>query len=390
MIALAEAQARLIAMARRQPPEECSLAAAAGRWLASPVIARRTQPARDLSAMDGYAVAAGPGLQWQVIGESAAGKPYRGTIGPGLAVRIFTGAALPAGADTIIIQEDVRREGDRILLAEGRAATARRHVRSRGSDFAEGDCLLEAGQRLGPAQLAVAAAGGHGSLQVVRRPRVAVLATGSELVPPGSDPGEDHLPESNATMLCALFEEAGAAATHLGIAPDDCDVIASRIAEADADLVVTIGGASVGDHDLVRPALAQIGATLDFWKIAMRPGKPVLCAAIGPKRVVGLPGNPVSAYVTGVLLVVPLLRAMLGAARPLPHPEPVRLAAAVPANGPRTDHLRATLGPDGATPIGVNDSAQLAALARADALIVRHPEAPAAAAGDMVPLIRLR
>lgn len=387
MISLEEAQARLIALAELLPAETVPIGEALGRWTAEPIVATRTQPARDLSAMDGYALEGGSAGPWQVIGESAAGQPFAGRVGSQEAVRIFTGAALPDGADAIIIQEDVDRSGD--LIKATVEAVAGRHVRPCGSDFHKDDTLVEAGVPLTPARLALAAIGRHGSLSVRRKPRVAILATGNELVPTGTDPGADKLPESNSLMVAAQLAGLQVEVTLLGIIPDDLQQITAAIRSADADLLITSGGASVGDHDLVKPALEACGAEMEFLKVAMRPGKPVMAGRIGAMRVIGLPGNPVSAYVTTLLFVMPLLRAMLGASGPLPIREAMRLTSSLPAVGPRTDHVRARIAVDGVEPIGINDSAQLNALAHADALIVRPAGANSADAGDTVNVIRL-
>lgn len=390
MISLDEAQARLVEMAPRLPAEEVMIADASGRWLAEDIMALRTQPARDLSAMDGYAVAAGAAASWTVIGESAAGHPYAGTVNAGETVRIFTGAALPDGTDTIIIQENVTRHGGRAILSDGDAGMEGRHVRKRGSDFEAGALLVPAGVRLNPARIALAATGGHGRLKVACLPRIAILATGNELVPPGETAGDDRLPESNATMLSAMLANIGAHVLPLGIASDNIDDIAGRVSSIDADLLITIGGASVGDHDLVRPALERCGATMDFWKVAMRPGKPVMAGRLGSTIVIGLPGNPVSAYVTALLLVEPAIRAMMGATDPFPSRERARLAVPLSANGPRTDHIRGIADTEGVAPTGPNDSAALSALSRSNVLIIRPPNAPAAQIGDEVEIIRIQ
>ncbi len=387
MISLEEAQARLIAMAGLIPDETVPIAEALGRWTAEHIVARRTQPARDLSAMDGYAVAGGSTGPWRVIGESAAGQPFAGNVGARETARIFTGAALPDGANAIIIQEDVERNGDRMTASV--QAFEGRHVRSRGSDFHEGDTLIEAGLLLTPARLALAVIGGHGVVSVRRKPRVALLATGNELVPAGTDPGSDKLPESNSLMVAAQLSALQADVTLLGIIPDDLERITSAIRSTDADLLITSGGASVGDHDLVKPALEACGANMEFLNVAMRPGKPVMAGSIGAMKVIGLPGNPVSAFVTTLLFVMPLLRAMLGSRDPLPRRQTMPLAAPLPAVGPRIDHVRARITPEGVAPVGVNDSAQLNALAHADALIVRPVNAPPATPGDEVEVIRI-
>lgn len=389
MISLAEAQRRLVASVPILPAETVPIAKAAGRWLAEHIPAIRTQPARDLSAMDGYAVFADDATSWRVIGESAAGCAFDGSVSAGEAVRIFTGAVLPEGANSIVIQENVAREGDRIRLIDGSAPSIGLHIRTRGSDFSAGDRLLGAGIRLNPARIALLATAGHGSLPVHKRPKVAILPTGSELVAPGTDCPDDKIPESNGTMLAAMFAGLGAEVLPLPVAPDDLERISSQIQSVEADLLVTVGGASVGDHDLVMPALIQCGATMDFWKVAMRPGKPVMAGSLGKMLVIGLPGNPVSAFVTAMLLVEPVIRAMQGAKDPLPMRDRARLAGGVPANGPRIDHLRARMTANGVLPATSNDSAALATLAVSDALIVRPAHAPSASAGEEVEIIRI-
>lgn len=387
MISLEEAQARLIALAELLPAESIPLGEAFGRWTAEPIVARRTQPTRDLSAMDGYAIAGGSTGPWHVIGESAAGKPFDGRVAAQEAVRIFTGAALPEGTDAIIIQEDVERSGD--VIQSATKADAGRHVRPRGSDFREGDTLLEGGLPLTPARLALAAIGGHGAVSVRRKARVAILATGNELVPAGTDPGTDKLPESNSLMVAALLAGLPVEVTPLGIIPDDLEQITKAIRNAQTDLLITSGGASVGDHDLVKPALEACGAKMEFLKVAMRPGKPVMAGRMGKMQIIGLPGNPVSAYVTTLLFVMPLLRAMLGSSDPFAPRETMRLAAPLQEVGPRADHIRARITKDGVQPVGVNDSAQLNALAHADVLITRLAGAAHANIGDMVSVLRL-
>ncbi len=390
MLPLEEAQARLLAMARPLPLETVPLAEAAGRPLGAAVHARRTQPAAALSAMDGYAVRAAeaPG-PWRVAFAQPAGAPPPPPLTPGEAARIFTGAILPAGADAVLIQEEALREGDRLLAAPGAALAPGHHVRPAGQDFRSGDPLLAPGEPLGPAAIGLAAAMGHGALPVRRRPRVALLATGDELVPAGEPlPHPGAIPDAARPMLAALL--AGRAEVlDLGIAPDRADAVAAAIARArGADVLVTIGGASVGEHDLVRPALEAAGGTVEIWKVAIRPGKPLIIGRLEDAVVLGLPGNPASAFVTAQLFLLPLLRALAGHARPLPAPSPARLAEPLPANGARRDHLRARLDWRGcerwARPFPVQDSGMLWPLAMADALIVRAPGAPAAAPGDVV------
>ena len=391
MIALAEAQARLIALAKPVSSETVPLLGSIGRWLSADVIARRTQPARDLSAMDGYAVnAADEQRSWRVIGESAAGKPFSGQIGADETVRIFTGAALPPGSNTIVIQENVTRDGDVITLSEGNPPEAGRHVRPLGGDFARGEALITAGTRLSPAGIALAAMGGHGSVPVRRPIRVAIISSGDELVAPGTQTDDDHIPATNALMIASMLDGWPVEINDIGIVADTLDalIIAMKKAE-NADIIVTSGGASVGDHDLVRPALINAGATLDFWKVAMRPGKPLMAGQLGDSIVLGLPGNPVSAFVTAILFLKPAIAALSGASDALPRSLTGILGTAMPAIGARTDHIRARLFENGLFPVGMDDSAALKGLARADALIVREAGAPAANIGDFVRYIPL-
>lgn len=388
MISLEEAQQRILGLARPLEPEILPLSAASGRWAANDIVAKRTQPVRPLSAMDGYAIGAADPGPWTVIGESAAGRPYSGSISPGQTVRIFTGAALPAGSDAVVIQENIARDGEAASNTAGPVQPGQ-HVRRAGIDFEAGQMLVRAGERLTPARIALSATAGHGTLQVGGRPRVALLATGDELVPPGTDPGDDKLPESNTYMLAALLADYPCDVSLLPIVPDDLEMLVSVIDACDADLLVTMGGASVGDHDLVRPAFERCGAVLDFWKVAMRPGKPVMAGRLGEKLVLGLPGNPVSAYVTALLFARPLIARLAGASDPFVKPEPVRAAAPLRANDSRTDHIRAAMTPEGAVPVGPNDSSLLAGLSASDLLIVRPPDASAVQIGDIVPALRI-
>ena len=381
LLPIAEALARLFALATPVPPQAIALAQAAGRWAAADILARRTQPAADLSAMDGYAIrfADLPG-PWRVVGESAAGRPFTGTIGAGEAARIFTGAALPAGTDTVLIQEEAARDGDRLLLAGEGPPYHGRNTRRRGLDFSEGDRLIATGERITPARLALAATAGHGTLSVRRRVRVALCATGDELVEPGSE--GDALPESNRAMLSAMLADLPVDLTDLGILPDRLDALTHAFAAVEADLLVTTGGASVGDHDLVRPALLAAGGTLDFWRIALRPGKPMLAGSLNGATVLGLPGNPVSAFVTTILFVRPLIAHLAGAADPLPRPRPAVLGEALPANNGRTDYLRGVERDGRVFAAPVQDSSMLLTLARSTCLVIRLAHAPPAAAGD--------
>jgi molybdopterin molybdotransferase len=382
------------------PAESVPLAQAAGRVLAAPLAALRTQPPFANSAMDGYAARAtdlAPGHELAVIGESAAGRAFDGCVGSGEAVRIFTGAPLPQGADTILIQEHADGVGSpRITVREG--AAKGRHVRPAGLDFAEGDELLPAGRRLDSAALGLAAAAGHPALPVRRKPLVAILATGDELVLPGEPTGPDQIVASNSFSLAAIVEQAGGQALDLGIARDNHPDLAAKIEQArasGADVLITLGGASVGAHDLVQAGLAAQGMELGFWKIAMRPGKPMMMGRLGPMIALGLPGNPVASIVCGHLFVLPLVEALLG----LPDPdrdrsEPATLAIDMPANDEREDYARSELlgSVDGwrAKPFTVQDSSMLGLLARAEALTIRPPSAPAAKAGDACRILRLR
>ncbi len=385
LLPVAEAQARLLALAAPLPIEPVPLIEAAGRHAAAAVIAGRSQPAVDLSAMDGYALrfADRPG-PWTVVGESAAGRGLDRPLGAGEAARIFTGAPLPTGADTVLLQEEAARDGDRLALAGAGPAGAGEHVRSAGSDFREGAPLIEPGQRLNPARIALAATGGHGTLAVRRRARVALLSTGDELVPPGMPAPPPLLPASNGPMLAALLAGRPVEIVREAIVADRLDALAAAFAEAAriADVVVTTGGVSVGDHDLVRPALLQAGATLDFWKVAMRPGKPLMAGRLGGAVILGLPGNPVSAFVTAQLFLLPLLRHLGGDPAPLPPIRRLRLAAPLGATGDRADYVRARIAAEGAAPLASRDSAMLAELARADILIARPPHAPPARKGE--------
>lgn len=388
MISLAEAQERLFALADPVAIEQVPLRDAAGRWAAAPVPALRTQPELPLSAMDGYAIrfADLPG-PWRVIGESAAGRPFAGAIAAGEAVRIFTGAAVPAGADTILVQEEATREGDRLSLDGEGPPHVGAHVRPVGLDFSDGETLIAPGARLTPARIALAAISGHATLPVRRRIRVAIAATGDELRAPGAPLAPGAIPESNGAMLAALLAALPVELVDLGILPDCIDALTAAFAAVDADLLVTSGGASVGDHDLVRPALEAAGTDIDFWRIALRPGKPLMAGRMRDTVVIGLPGNPVSAYVTALLFVLPMVAYLAGAAAPLPRRRTAILGAALPANGPRADHIRAVHCDGGVVPADRQDSSMLRILAASDCLIARAPHVPAAAPGDSVEIL---
>jgi molybdopterin molybdotransferase len=396
VISVEEARARILAPLRATGAETVSLAQAWDRVLARPVMARLTQPPADVSAMDGYALRAGDGAAGrvlEVIGSAPAGHPFAGRLGTGQAVRLFTGSVVPEGGDCVVLQEDVARDGGRITLSD--AARAGAHIRPRGQDFAEGDRVLHAGTKLGARQIGLAAAANHAWLSVHRRPVVAILATGDEIVLPGEAVPAGGIVSSNSHMLAALVRAAGGDPVILPVARDTPEHVAEAVRGAPrADLLVTTGGVSVGDHDAVQEGLGLAGFALDFWKIAMRPGKPMISGALGGLPVLGLPGNPVSAFVCAVLFLQPAIDFLAG----LPGAAP-RIAAAVAGawmreNDHRADHLRGTLAADAtgrliATPFARQDSAMLRVLAGADCLILRAPHAPALAAGGAVEIIPL-
>jgi molybdopterin molybdotransferase len=391
LLPVADAQARLFAMAPGVATERIPLTSAAGRWTAEPVIALRAQPGADLSSMDGYAIRfedlPGP---WRVIGESAAGRAFGGATERGEAVRIFTGAAMPAGADSVLVQEEAERTGDTLLLAGEGPPRRGMSVRRKGLDFERGAVLIGAGTRLTPAAIALAATGGHGALNVNRRLRIAILATGDELIAPGTASDDPlALPEGNSAMLAAMLADLPVDVTVAGIVPDQLDALVAAFSSAQADIIVTTGGASVGDHDLVRPALEAAGGAVDFWRIAIRPGKPMLAGRLGETIMLGLPGNPVSAFVTATLFLRPLIAAMAGAANPLPRMLRAELADPLPANDHRQDYLRGALVDGRVSAAAMQDSSMLATLARASCLIVRPPHAPHAAIGDTVDILPL-
>jgi molybdopterin molybdotransferase len=397
---VAEALAKVLESAEPLAAESAPLAEAYGRVLAADVAARRTQPPADMSAMDGYAVqsadVAKVPARLKLIGEVAAGHPFHGAVGPGEAARIFTGGVLPPGADTIVIQENTTREGDVVLVKEGSAPKGR-HVRVAGLDFKAGAALLAKGRHLTDRDLALAAAMNHPAVSVHRRPRVAVLATGDELVMPGTEPGVGEIVYSNGFATMALARREGCEVIDLGVVPDRLDATTAavrRARAAAADILVTSGGASVGDYDLVQQALAAEGLNLSFWKVALRPGRPMMHGRLGPMHVLGLPGNPVSSYVCAVLFLVPLIRRLAGRSGVEPRLESAVLGCALPANDERADYLRAALEPgvDGlpvATPFPTQDSSMLVPLAEAGCLLVREPHAPAAPAGSRCTIIKL-
>ena len=391
---VAEARARIVEAFEPLPGEQVAVSEALGRVLAAPVVARRTQPPVDVSAMDGYAVratdVASPPATLRRTGVSAAGNGFDGVVKTGETVRIFTGAPVPEGADAIAIQENADVDGDAVTVRE--AVSPGRYVRKAGLDFAAGDPGLSAGRRLGARDLALAAAMNHPWLVVRRRPRVAILATGDEIVMPGEPAGRDRIVSSNSIGLAAAARAWGALPFVIGTAPDDEDALRAMARGARGhDLLVTTGGVSVGERDLVRRALESAGMSLDFWRIAMRPGKPLMFGRLDGTPVLGLPGNPVSALVCALVFLRPALIRMSGtdAEGEKDSRRQVSLARALPANDRREDYLRSVLsaGTGGelvADPFAAQDSSMISLLAGADCLVVRPPHAPPAAAGDRV------
>jgi molybdopterin molybdotransferase len=400
LLPVAEALAKILAaIPGPVAVEEIPIAQGAGRTLAADLTARRTQPPFPASAMDGYAVRAADvatvPARLRLIGTSAAGHGFSGTLAAGEAVRIFTGAPVPEGADAILIQENAEAEGETVTAREPAAG---RFLRRAGLDFREGETLVRAGETLDARRLALAASAGHAVLPVRRKPRVAVLATGDELVRPGEPAAWDQIVASNGLALGALSLEAGAEVIDLGIVTDDLGALreaVGRARAAEADLLVTLGGASVGDHDLVQAALGAEGLELGFWRVALRPGKPLMHGRLGPMAVIGLPGNPVSSIVCGLLFVVPAIRALLGDPRAgEDRSEPALLGRDMPENDTRQDYLRARLdtAPDRLPvvhPESRQDSSMLSVLGTSEALLIRSAHASPAKAGDPCRIIRL-
>jgi molybdopterin molybdotransferase len=396
MISVEEARERILDSLHPTPGEVVALPDAWGRVTATPVIARLTQPPADVSAMDGYALRAADGTLGavlKVIGSAPAGHPFDSSVAAGQALRIFTGSVVPAGADAILLQEDATATGTEVRVNE--AVTAGRHIRRAGQDFGAGDAVIPAGRRITARDAGLAAAANHPWLTVHRRPRVAILATGDEIVMPGEPIPSGGIVSSNSHALAALVRATGGEPIVLPVAQDTREAVAA-VADAvhGVDMLVTTGGASVGDHDLVIEALKTRGLVLDFWQIAMRPGKPLLFGRLGPVPVLGLPGNPVSAMVCAILFLLPALSRLSGLPAAPPPVSRAIAGAALRANDHRADHLRAAVSTDPlgrivATPFQVQDSALLRRLALADALILRPPHAPALAEGEEVPVIRL-
>jgi molybdopterin molybdotransferase len=395
MLSVAEALERVLEGVTALPAETVALGEAHERVLAEDIAAKLTQPPFPSSAMDGYAIrrqdiAAMP-ARLKIIGESAAGHPFAGALGPGETVRIFTGAALPGNADYVVIQENVTPSDG---YAEVREAGEGDFIRPIGVDFAEGEVLLRAGSRLTARDLLLAAQMNHASLPVRRRPTIAILASGDELVPPGGSPQAGQIISSIPTGLAAMLRKTGATPRALGIARDTLESLNAHIAAAaDADVLVTIGGASVGDHDLVRQALETAGYRIEFHKIAMRPGKPLMSGARDTQPLIGLPGNPVSAMVCSIIFLLPLVAARPGENQGQAAATAMPLAAPLPENGPRQHYMRARIilrdGREAVEALPSQDSSLTAALAAATCLIVRPPHAPTAHAGDEVQILAL-
>jgi molybdopterin molybdotransferase len=399
LLPVAEALERILTGIEPLPAVETVLSEALGRVLAEDLVARRTQPPAPVSAMDGYAVrgadVAKAPATLDVIAEIAAGRPFDGAIAAGQATRIFTGGVMPKGSDTVVIQENTERHGDHVVVKT--VTEAGRNVRREGIDFRAGDKLLLKGTRLTDRDLMLAASMNYPTVPVHRAPRVAVLGTGDELVIPGTEPGPGEIVYSNGFALAALARSEGADVIELGIAKDHLEEIGvaiRRARDAKADVLLISGGASVGDHDLVQKALAAEGLTLSFWRIAMRPGRPMMHGLLGKLQVLGVPGNPVSSYVCSFLFLVPMLRKLSGRADFVRRPLKATLGRDLPANDERADYLRATLteNADGglvATPLQAQDSSLMANLAKAECLVIREPHAPAALAGSHCVILKL-
>ena len=400
LMPVAEALALVLEGVEPLPSQAVPLEDAFGRVLANDLTARRTQPPEAMSAMDGYAVRAADvataPTALRVVGEVSAGHPFAGSIGPGEAARIFTGGVLPPGADAVVIQENTTRQDDRVTVQS--PVTKSRNVRAAGLDFSRGQTLLHRARRLSSRDVMLAAGMNYPTVPVYRRPKVGILATGDELVMPGNEPGPGEIVYSNGFGLAALARAEGAEVLNLGIVPDriaETSAAVRRAREAGCDVLVTTGGASVGDHDIVQQALTAEGLALSFWKIALRPGKPMMHGSLGAMRVLGLPGNPVSSFVCAVLFLTPLLRRLAGRSDVENEFEDAVLGRDLPANDERADYLRATLerGVDGsevATPVPAQDSSMMAPLARAQCLVIREPHAAEAAAGSRCRILKLR
>lgn len=390
LLPVEEAQTRLLALRAPLASEKVAFSESLGRYLSQDVVARRDQPAARLSAMDGYAIRSAnlPG-PWTVIGEIPAGTAPAVAVGAGQAMRIFTGAMLPDGADTVILQEDVRTANGHLTLTGDNPGSHGAHIRDRASDFATGDMLVPAGTRLNPGAIAAAIMGGAAQLTVGTRPRVAILTTGDELVQPGRALAAGQIPDSNGTMLAAMLAPEPAITSIPLHVRDDRGILAKVLKDLARrhDVIVTVGGASVGDHDHVRGALDDAGGRLDFWKIAMRPGKPLIAGMVDDALLLGLPGNPSSAFVTATLFLLPLVRHLAGARDPLPQVHRAPLAVPLGPGGARRDYLRARLDRGALTPFTGQDSGRASPLAAANALVLREIGAAERATGDMADYI---
>lgn len=387
LLPLDDAQAQLLALAPKMATETIAVEAALGRVLGDDLQANRTQPPADLSAMDGYALGAGDG-PWRLIGESRAGAPYLGSLDASETVRISTGAHLPSGADRVLIQENADVAGGEITAQS--FPSQGQHVRPQGFDFAAGDTVLAKGTRIGPAQLALAMSAGHASLSVSRMPKLAVLDSGDELAANPEECAPDQIPASNGAMIAAMIAPLVGSVTRIGPIADDCYALADALHEAeDCDILITSGGASVGDHDLVQPALQDWGADIAFWKVAIRPGKPLMVATKGNRVVLGLPGNPVSSFVTCFLFALPLIRASLGIDDPLPKPVPATIRGSLGATSHRRAFLRGVIGGGEVREAASQDSSALRSLAEANCLIDRPANSPATVAGEQVSVFPL-
>jgi molybdopterin molybdotransferase len=400
LLSVDEARHRILSGVQILSQETISLQHAQGRLLARALSARRTQPPVDVSAMDGYALrtedlAKPNGLR--LIGESAAGHGFEGLLGEGETVRIFTGAPVPKGADAVLLQENALRSEDGMIHPR-ESVLSGENIREKGLDFSEGQAALSAGSILGPAELALAAAMNHAEVPVVRRPRIAIMASGDELILPGKNPGPSQIIACNSFAVAGLARDAGGDVIDLGLFKDDLEQLQLGISQARAlkvDILVTLGGASVGDHDLLRPALLEQGMKLDFWRIAMRPGKPLIYGSLGDMRILGLPGNPVAAFVCSLVFLCPLIRAMQGDPQASEvQMEPAIIGLDLPANKSRRDYMRASLTRDAdnrliATPQPLQDSSLLTELTQSQALLVREAGASALMKGDPCSIIRL-
>jgi len=387
-LALEEAQARLLALAPVLPPEQVPLEAMLGRYLAEDLRAVRTQPAADLSAMDGYALSPGEG-PWTLVGESRAGAPFAGEIAAGKCARISTGAVVPMGADRVLLQEDAAVSGGIVTATE--LPPPGRHIRTRGFDFHAGDLLLARGTRMTAGRIALALTGGYARAIAARALRVAVMDSGDELARNPAACSEHQVPASNGAMIAAMLAPLRCEVLRLGPVGDDMAALEAALAAAEgADILITSGGASVGNHDLIKPALAGWGAQTAFWKVAIKPGKPLLVATRGAAVILGLPGNPVSSFVTAFLFALPLVRASMGDPDPLPRSLTLLAGEALPAIGPRREFLRAVSDGGAVRLAGSQDSSALSALAATDCLIDRPAHAPAVAAGEPVRVFPLQ